>query len=138
MHGSHLLKAYSKTQQTIALSSGEAEFYSMVKAASEDMGLQAMAKDFGKAMAPWLYVDASAALGVAQRVGLGKVRHLETQSLWLQQAVRKKRLGLTKIAGPMNPADAMTKAVDSVTLERLIGVMGLERRSGRAEIAPQM
>ena len=38
----------------------------------------------------------------------------------------------------MNPADAMTKAVDSVTLERLIGVMGLERRSGRAEIAPQM
>ena len=78
MHGSHLLKAYSKTQQTIALSSGEAEFYLMVKAASEAMGLQAMAKDFGKAMAPWLYVDASAALGVAQRVGLGKVRHLET------------------------------------------------------------
>ena len=42
----------------------------MVKAASEAMGLQAMAGDFGKQLAPWLYVDASAALGVAQRVGL--------------------------------------------------------------------
>ena len=136
MHGGHLLKAYSKTQQNIALSSGEAEFYSMGKAASEAMGLKAMAQDFGKVLQPWLYVDANAALGVAQRVGLGKVRHLDTQRLWLQQAVRQKRLGIAKVIGTMNPADAMTKAVDSVTLERLLGLMSLERRSGRAEIAP--
>ena len=43
MHGSHLIKAYSRTQANIALLSGEAEYYSMVKAASEGMGLSAMA-----------------------------------------------------------------------------------------------
>ena len=32
----------------------------------------------------------------------------------------------------------MTKAVDSATLERLMGLMSLERRSGRAKIAPDM
>ena len=70
MHGSHLLKAYSKTQQNIALSSGEAEYCSMVKDASEAMGLQAMARDFGRQLLPWLCVDASAALGGGAARGL--------------------------------------------------------------------
>ena len=63
MHGSHLIKAYSKTQANIALSSAEAEYYSMVKAASEGLGLRAMCLDYGSDLRPWLYVDASAALG---------------------------------------------------------------------------
>ena len=48
MHGGHLLKAFSRTQQTIALSSGEAELYAMVGAASEGLGATAMARDFGQ------------------------------------------------------------------------------------------
>jgi len=32
----------------------------------------------------------------------------------------------------------MTKYTDSITLERMISIMGLQRRSGRARIAPQM
>ena len=137
MHGSHLQRAYTKTQQSIAPSSSEAEYYSIIRAVSEAMGIQAMAKDSCKELAR-LYVDATAAMGVAQRIGLGKVCHLETQSLWLQQAVPQRRLGMAKVMGVLNPADAMTKAVDSVTLERLLGLMGLERRSGRAAIAPLM
>ena len=133
MHGRHMLRAYSKTQSNIALSSGEAEYYAMVRAASESMGLKAMVADFKREVEPWLYVDATA---VAQRVGLGKIRHLETQSLWLQQAVRNKRVGLAKVLGTMNPADAMTKALDSNTMNRLLDLMGLEKRDGRPEVAP--
>ena len=40
MHGAHLIKSYSRTQANIALSSGEAEYYSMVKAASESWGFK--------------------------------------------------------------------------------------------------
>ena len=138
MHGRHLIRAYSKTQSNIALSSGEAEYYAMVKAASEGMGLKAMAEDFKQNIEPWLYVDATAAIGVAQRVGVEKIRHLETQSLWLQQAVRQKRVGLAKVLGTMNPADAMTKALDSGTMIRLIEIMGLEVRGGRPEAAPAL
>ena len=50
MHGSHLLKAYSRTQANIALSSAEAELYATVAAASEGLGLKAMARDFGKTL----------------------------------------------------------------------------------------
>ena len=135
-HGDHLIKAYSKTQANIALSSAEAEYYSMVKAASEGLGLKAMTMDYKKPLSPWMFVDATAAIGVAQRVGLGKLRHLETQSLWLQEAVRDKRVGLSKVHGPVNPADLMTKHVDHGTQIRLLALMSVEARLGRAESAP--
>ena len=45
MLGSHLIKSWSTTQQVIALSSGEAEYYSMVRGGSLGMGVSAIAKD---------------------------------------------------------------------------------------------
>ena len=41
------MKAYSRTQSNIALSSGEAEYYTLVASASEALRLVAMADDFG-------------------------------------------------------------------------------------------
>ena len=86
-HGSHLIKAYSRTQSNIALSSWEDEFYALVSTASEALGIVAMSEDFGDKADAYLYADASAAIGVANREGLGRIRHLVTQSLWLQQAL---------------------------------------------------
>ena len=89
MHGAHLVKAYGRTQSNIALSSGEAEFYGLVSTASEALGRGAMIEDVGDKVESYLYDDASAAIGVANREGLGRIRHLDTQSLWLQQALRE-------------------------------------------------
>ena len=132
VNGMHLIKAYSKTQSNIALSSGEAEFYSMVHATSEALGLRAMTEDYQDALDPWLYVDASAAIGVAQRTGLGKIRHLDTGSLWLQQAVRDGKVGTLKVKGTENPLDLMTKLTDLATLDKLCGIVALLVREGRA------
>ena len=41
-------------------------------------------------------VDASAALGIAQREGLGKLRHLQTDVIWLQSRAGKKALEIEK------------------------------------------
>ena len=90
-HGRHLIGSYAKTQATIALSSGEAELYATVMASSEGLGIKAMMMDFGIIVTPHLYVDASAAIGICQRKGLGKVRHLDTQSLWIQDALQERR-----------------------------------------------
>ena len=109
MHGSHLVKAYSRTQSDIALSSGKAEFCALVATALEALGLVAMTEDFGDKTKSCLYADASAAIGVANREGLGRIRHPHTQSLWLQQALRKRRLGLGKVLGTENPSDLITK-----------------------------
>ena len=62
MHGSHLVKAYSRTQSNIALSFGEAEFYGVVSTASEAPGLVAMPEVFGDKFDAYLYADASAAI----------------------------------------------------------------------------
>ena len=117
MHGGHLLKSFSRTQSNIALSSAEAELYATVTAASEGMGLTAMAKDYGKERVTHMHVDATAAIGIAERKGLGKVRHLDTQALWIQDAVRRRRVSLEKVLGTENPADLMTKHLDQKSLD---------------------
>ena len=103
MHGKHLLKTYSQTQSTIALSSAEAELYATVQEASEGLGVSAMAIDFGKVIVPLMYVDASAAIGIALRKGLGKIWHLHTQSLWMQDALGEKRVFLDTMPGRDTP-----------------------------------
>ena len=45
--GSHTIKTWSATQGVIALSSGEAEYYAMVRGASQAMGMRSMLKDVG-------------------------------------------------------------------------------------------
>ena len=91
----------------------------MVGATSEALRLRAMTVDYNDPLDPWLYVDASAAIGVTQRSGLGKVRHLDTGSLWLQNNVKRKQIGILKVKGTENPVDLMTKVTDSATLDRL-------------------
>ena len=97
------MKAYSRPQSNIALSSGEAEFYAFVATASEALGIVAMTEDFGDKLEAYLYADASAAIGVANREGLGRICHLDTQSLLLLQALRKRRLCLGKVLGTERP-----------------------------------
>eukprot|EP00959_Pyramimonas_sp_CCMP1952_P401174 8406142-Pyramimonas_sp.AAC.1 len=41
-HGAHLLKATANAQSVIALSSGESEFYAIVRGASVGLGAQSM------------------------------------------------------------------------------------------------
>merc|ERR1711978_702896 len=72
----HTLKWWSKTQPTIALSSGEAELAAIVKATSEGLGMLAMMAEFGIKSEIIVKSDAVAAIGIVQRQGLGRIRHL--------------------------------------------------------------
>ena len=74
--GSHLIKSWSSTQQTISLSSAEAELYAMCKASIQAIGLAQLLKDFGKASTITVQSDSSAALAIVQREGLGRTRHI--------------------------------------------------------------
>ena len=47
--GSHLIKSWSSTQNLVSLSSGEAEFYGVVKAAGMGLGYQALLRDLAYA-----------------------------------------------------------------------------------------
>ncbi len=45
MFGSHCIKTYNQMQETIALSSGESEFYGIVKAAAMGLGSKGLMDD---------------------------------------------------------------------------------------------
>ena len=86
-----------------------------------------------------VWTDSSAAIGICSRQGLGKLRHLDTHTLWIQQAVRTRRLDLKKVPGEQNPADLLTKHSNSrQRLEDLVNLFGCRYLGGRAENAPQV
>ena len=85
MIGSHYIKSWSNNQSPIALSSAEAELYGSMKTSSETLGVLSVLKDWNKYYKADIMADASAALGIIGRTGFGKLRHIDTSYLWLQQ-----------------------------------------------------
>ena len=135
--GSHTLKTWSTTQAVIALSSGEAEYYGMVKGAGVAIGMTAILEDVGVRRGIRLKTDASAAKGISNRKGLGKVRHLEVTQLWLQEKVATGVIKVQKVDGKVNQADALTKYVSRDELEQHMRQVGLVVESGRHELMPK-
>ncbi len=136
--GGHLVKSYSRQQKTVALSSAEAELHAMVAASAETLGIIGLCRDMGMEIAGEVYADSSAALGIAQRSGVGKVRHLRVQALWVQEVRCTGRLGYKKVLGTRNPADILTKHVPVELLDAHLQTLGVESREGRAVSAPEL
>lgn len=138
MRGGHLLRHWSSTQATVALSSAEAELISIVRGAAEGLGLRSLLQDLGLTANVRLSADASAALSICRRTGAGKVRHLDTRLLWVQDRVRHGELIVHKIPGRENPADVLTKHVSAEILAALLCVLACFPRTGRAKVAPHL
>jgi len=107
MYGKHLVHHWSSTQASVALSSAEAELNAMIKAGSELIGIMDMSKDYGRLLKGAMYTDSSAANGVVHRLGCGKMKHLETRQLWLQEVIEKKVMESKKIPRSENSSDAL-------------------------------
>jgi hypothetical protein len=135
--GRHLLKHWASTQRKITLSSGEAELGAVVRGCSEVLGLQSVARDLGVELRPEVHADSSAAIGICNRSGIGKVRHLAVAQLWVQDLVRSKTCRLFKVLGTENPADLLTKPLARAEIDGHLGRLGLRRATGRAETAPR-
>ena len=132
MIGAHTIRTYSATQTAVSFSLGEAEYYGLVKGAAAGLGHQAIMSDFGIDMPVRLWTDSSAALGIAKSSGLGRIRHLDTHTLWLQEKVRTKAVEVRKIKGEENPADLFTKFLPSRDkIHQLVRLFGCEYRDGR-------
>ena len=85
MIGGRCIRTWNSTQASVTLSSGEAEYYGLVKAAGAGLGHQSLMDDLGIHLPVRVWTDSSAALGIASRSALGKLRHLETHTLWVQE-----------------------------------------------------
>ena len=137
MLGQHIIKSWSSTLASVSLSSGEAEFYGVVRAAGQGLGYQSLLRDFGLDLPLRVWTDSSAAVGICSRQGLGGQRHIATHSLWVQQALREHRFTLHKVSGEVNPADVFTKHMGSrERLSQLMRLFGCKFMEGRAASAP--
>ena len=137
MWGPQLVKTWAKTQAILALSTGEAELASVVKASSEALGLRSLLADLGEEVCIEVVSDATAALGMVKRQGLGKVRHLAVADLWCQQRALRGDIHYSKIAGKANPSDMMTKGLGAVDIIRYMAEIGFIPLAGRSAIAPK-
>merc|ERR1712024_338676 len=83
-------------------------------------------------------IDASAAIGIVQRVGVGEVRHIDVGMLWVQQKQREGEIEVQKVGTKTNPADVFTKHVPGEVVWRHLTAIGFESREGRSEAAVEL
>ena len=110
---------------TLALSTGEAELGALIRGAAEGEGIISILSDYGLQARLMLQSDAAAAIGITQRLGLGRVRHLSVSDLWIQQQVREGALEVSKIPGEKNGSDLLTKPVGKKRIDDLLPEIGV-------------
>ena len=74
-------------------------------------------------------MDASVAIALASREGLGRAKHIDIQELWIQDAVRSKKMMLTKVRSKYNVGDIFTKGLTREKIDLYMSEMGYEYAS---------
>ena len=105
----------------------------MCRGVATGLGVLSYCSDLGNVPELVVHSDSSAARAVAQRRGLGKLRHVHTRYLWLQAQVAAKAVRLKCVLGKDNTADALTKALSESELNRHCAKMGLWFDSSRSK-----
>ena len=141
MLGSHLVKSWSRTQDSVTLSSAEAELVALGKLAMEMLGVRSMGHEwemFQASLPSQCYADASAALSIAKRQGGGKMRHINVKSLWLQEKQLQNVLEYVKVKGEENPADGLTKHVRQELASKYARTTNVKLSTDRASVSLEL
>ena len=116
---------WSKSQSNVALSSGEAELNSSVKAISETLGVINLWEELMKSqLHSTVRVDSSACKGMLTRSGSGRVKHLSTKQLWVRSVEEAFPLQIEKISRSDNCADMLTHSLAEAEAARQLQIMG--------------
>ena len=134
----HVIRTWSTNQSVTALSSGEAEYYAMVRGAINALGLQRTMRDFRLTMGISLMTDSNAAKGIGSRRGLGKVRHIELSQFCLQAKVVTGAVSIHKISGNDNISDSLTKNSNIDRIKQTLKGVNQDVVRGRHPIMPHV
>lgn len=124
--GAHLLETQVAMQAVVALSSGEAEFYALGRAAASAIMMRQVFEQCGfVGMEAIVQSDSSAARGIASRIGSGRPRHLHIRDLWIQEKTRSGEIKLERARTEDNTSDLGTEYLDRKRIDKLMGLAGL-------------
>ena len=96
-----------------------------------------MTGDFGVEVTIKVNIDASAAKGMANRKGLGKVRHIAVNQVWIQDRISKGDSTIIKVNGKENLADILTKHANAEDIRVHLHKTSQSIQEGRHELAPE-
>ena len=117
----------SRNQKSVALSSGEAEYYAGASAASDSILLkEAIQFLTGKRCQVNLYLDSSAARGIITRQGVGRVKHLQIRTLFLQELHKQGTLSVHPVGTKENTADIGTKPLSGKRIKLHLHWLGFQ------------
>ena len=127
---SHLMDREVGRQTCVAISSGENEFHALTLCAARLIFTKNVVDGFGfpPVEGPMAYSDTSAARGIANREGVGKLNHLHVRSLWLDGQVDVDRVDTL-----LNTADLGMMFMDAARRKQLIGMLPLREHERRFE-----
>ena len=108
MLGENCAKIYSRGQGVMSLSPGESEYYALVSATSEALGLNALMKDCVLFLEVGARMNAIAGIAMGSRRGLGKAKHINTVFHWVQGYVSEGNVKLFKKHTSEMLADKLT------------------------------
>ena len=123
--GSHTISFWCRLQGSVSLSSGEAELTSMIRGCSEGLLLTNLLHEMNFSAKLHVYCDSSSARGIAQRDGVGKVKHLETKHLFAQEKVQRGQLTIFRVPRKENASDALTHKLSGTELKTVMGKLDM-------------
>ena len=118
--------SWSRSQRSIALSSCESEYLSAIGGGSEGLFVSRL-WEFLVRKVPELSLvcDSSSCRAFAQRLGVGRLKHVETKFLWLQQEVKRGTMSMEAVPTLLNISDIGTKALSRARRCFLLFLIGM-------------
>ena len=123
--GNATLTAWSRTQQTVSLSSAEAELCTLTTGVAEGMVTKHLLQELGHEVILMNHVDSQSAKAWASKRGLRRMKHVMLKYMYVQDVVEKKLTNLAYISTKQNKADLMTKCHTSEAHKRGCAMIGL-------------
>ena len=114
-----------KRQQSIALSSTEAEIMAASQAATEIMYFRGLLYEFGRELEPTtLYVDNQGAVELSKDMkSCQRSRHIERRYLKVRELVALGEIVVKHVPTEMNHSDVLTKPLDQATFNRHVAAL---------------
>jgi len=122
-----VLQSCAKTQSVIAKSSAESELLALNSGISEALFVQSLLIDVLGVFVPiTAWTDSTACIGIAGRLGVGRLKHVQVKHLWVQEVVQTRQVTIEKVDTNDNLADMLTKNLPPAKLEYLRAAVGMK------------
>ena len=112
--------------------------YAINRSAAAALGLQSLLVDLGVQLDIRIFTDATTGKSIATRRGLGKVRHISVNELWIQEKVSTGIITILQIKNKFNPADLLTKHLSKDEIAHIVDALGHQFTEGRNSEAPEL